>query len=455
MSIKFAWIVWVTLTLIGAVSLSFALPSPVGSERVSEMSALFLPGETTHGHYQIELKCQACHDRFGGVREESCMECHGADLKASKDTHPKSKFDDPVNAALLTVIDARSCIACHTEHAEERTHPMGVSVPTDYCWQCHKDVAEQRPSHEGMAYNSCATAGCHNFHDNSALYENFLKSHAKEPDILDNPHVPPRKVVTAGPKSLKKADQDGPADSDPAHVEEWAVSQHALAGVNCSGCHQPRDKDSGKLAAWSDAVSIDTCSSCHDDNVDGFHKGLHGMRLASGLDPMSPGLARLAMKPESLDRMLDCSSCHSPHKADTTVAAAESCLSCHNDEHSLAYESSSHAELWRAEVDGSGLANSGVSCATCHLPRDDDGLVEHNQNANLEPNEKMIRSVCMNCHGLEYSIDALADPALIRNCFSSPPETHVPSVDMAVKWFEQKEREKQERLARRKKKSSG
>ena len=420
---------------------------------MSEWSKAFLPGETTHGHYQIELKCQACHDRFGGVREESCTECHGQALAAARDTHPKSKFDDPVNAALLTVVDARSCIACHEEHAEDRTHEMGVSLPTDYCWQCHQDVAEQRPSHVGMEFDSCATAGCHNFHDNQALYENFLVKHAGEPELLDSPRVPPRTAVKAGPKSLQKADHDGPADSDPVHVEQWAGSQHALAGVNCSGCHAPSDS-SGTTSPWSDAVAIETCGTCHSQNVDGFHDGLHGMRLATGLSAMTPGKARLPMKPNSAEKELNCSACHDPHEVNTQVAASESCVKCHNDGHSLAYESSIHATLWSDELSGRGERNSGVSCATCHLPRDDEGHVEHNQNATLQPNEKMIRSICMNCHGLEFSIDSLADQSLVDACFNGRPTNHVKSVDMAAAWFAERERQKQQRLKKRKQKST-
>jgi hypothetical protein len=43
----------------------------------------------------------------------------------------------------------------------------------------------------------------------------------------------------------------------------------------------------------------------------------------------------------------------------------------------------------------------------------------------------MIRPVCMNCHGLGFSIDALADPALINNNFSGQPSIHIESMDMA------------------------
>jgi hypothetical protein len=115
-------------------------------------------------------------------------------------------------------------------------------------------------------------------------------------------------------------------------------------------------------------------------------------------------------------------------------------LNCHADEHSLAFLSSPHGELW---VDPTLDYNKKVTCATCHLPRiesdkrDADGKrlsrVEHNQNATLRPNEKMIRPTCMNCHSLEFSIDALADPELIRNNFNGQPAQHVESIDWALK----------------------
>ena len=57
-------------------------------------------------------------------------------------------------------------------------------------------------------------------------------------------------------------------------------------------------------------------------------------------------------------------------------------------------------------------------------------IAEHNQNMNLRPNEKMLRSVCMNCHGLGFSIDALADKILIKNNFTGKPEKHIRSIDM-------------------------
>ena len=71
--------------------------------------------------------------------------------------------------------------------------------------------------------------------------------------------------------------------------------------------------------------------------------------------------------------------------------------------------------------------------------------VQHNQNDNLRPNEKMIRSVCMSCHGLEFSLSSLADSLLIQRCFQGQPETSVDSVQMAKRWFEEKALRKAER----------
>lgn len=164
------------------------------------------------------------------------------------------------------------------------------------------------------------------------------------------------------------------------------------------------------------------------------------MRLGAGLSPMLPSLARLPMAEESAHRSVGCNSCHAAHKFDTRRAAADACLGCHADKHSLAYKASPHFALWRAEIDGSAAVGSGVSCATCHLPRLAEDVagaravrVQHNQNANLRPNEKMIREVCMSCHGLGFSIDALADAKLVEANFRGRPARHVESIDMAVR----------------------
>ena len=57
----------------------------------------------------------------------------------------------------------------------------------------------------------------------------------------------------------------------------------------------------------------------------------------------------------------------------------------------------------------------------------------HNQNDNLRPNEKMIRSVCLDCHGLGFAIDALADADLVAGNFNRRPAVHIESIEWAAR----------------------
>ena len=175
---------------------------------------------------------------------------------------------------------------------------------------------------------------------------------------------------------------------------------------------------------------------------EGFLAGRHGMRIAAGLSPMQPGDALLPMKSDAAHRELTCESCHPAHDYSTATAAVDACLSCHDDEHSLAYIGTKHHQLLQQG------SPQGVSCATCHMPRVEhtvDGQtvvsVDHNQNDYLQPNEKMIRPVCLDCHGLPFSVDALFDAETIRRGVDGiPPHTNT-STDMV--------REKHERRKRR------
>ena len=151
------------------------------------------------------------------------------------------------------------------------------------------------------------------------------------------------------------------------------------------------------------------------------------------------------MHEDAAHKRLNCSSCHQPHRYDTSFAAVEACISCHKDEHTNIYKNSVHFELWKKEQAGESEPGTGVSCATCHMPRVADGNdmhVQHNQNYNLRPNEKMIRSVCMSCHGLEFSLNSLADSLLIERCFQGQPSVEIDSAQMAKRWLESKGRKK-------------
>lgn len=395
-----------------------------------ETRKMFLPGATTSGHYQIELACESCHtDPFGGVEQfqSACERCHGAELERANDSHPKAKFTDPRNAERVALLDARKCVTCHQEHNPAATNAMGVTLPEDYCAHCHADIAEDRPSHEGMPFDSCDDVGCHNFHDNRALYEGYLERHVDTPAQLER-----QLVLALSEATGSHATPPAPAADIPqlsaAEQQVFDASAHGRASVGCASCHS-----SERATSADSSVSHETCAKCHQHEAEGWLAGRHGMREAEGLGAMVVGEARATLNPDRSHEKLSCNSCHSAHATDTRHAAAAACQGCHVDEHSNAYAGSTHAALWTKELTGEGAANSGVSCATCHMPRVDRGdlvVVEHNQNDNLRPREKMVRSVCTQCHGTGFALAALADEDLVRSNFSAAPQLPLPSMQL-------------------------
>ena len=443
-----AWVMWLMGTAICAAYLYHAM--------TSHTSTIFLPGQTTYGHYQIELQCSACHDEGNNmVKQDACLQCHADELERVGDSHPIAKFAKSKDALRLIPIDSRAnsslvksryCITCHVEHRSEglaaTKDGMGLTQPQNMCKSCHDDIQENRATHADFTFKTCLTAGCHNYHDNSALFEQFLKDHREDkshkPEKLA--HVPARdfgkrhrqnRIDQGKPvMQLTQATANAPADVklDAKQFQQWQDTAHAAANVNCMDCHNVKDEKTGKLI-WKDNPGFVSCKNCHDDQVHGFLGSRHGMRLAQDLSPMTPKMARLPMLKSAENLEMNCNTCHSAHSFDTTFAATQACMQCHADEHTLAFEDSAHHQSWLDEQAGDLPVGAGVSCATCHVPRVAKKVegkmqvtVSHNQNDFLRPNEKMIRPVCMQCHGLPFAIDALADRELIQNNFNAQPK---------------------------------
>lgn len=447
------WLLWIIFSLTLAGFFAFKLFA-------AEDKSVFMPGPLTDGHHQLVDKCETCHtDAFGGgeVLQEACLECHGDLREKPNDSHPRSKFKDPRNADRLEKINAVECITCHTEHKPEITLKDGLTQPLDVCFHCHSDIAEDRPSHAGMDFMTCKDSGCHNYHNNRALYTDFLIKHMAKPALLEKRKLPakefaeildqiieyPREAYPITPLTVDDIDAPTTSSFSAGENHQWLETSHAKAGVNCSACHQPLDENQEKTA-WIDKPGPEGCVNCHTHESKTFQQGKHGMRIAAGLGPMTPEQARLPMKDTAAHEELTCVSCHGAHDFDVQYAAVEGCLQCHDDEHSRAYEGSPHHKLWLDETAGNAEPNTGVSCASCHMPRVDFDmndwmsrkLVNHNQSLNLSPNSKMIRESCLHCHGLGFAIDSLADQTLINNNFRGQPSAHVKSMELAKEYDE-------------------
>lgn len=214
----------------------------------------------------------------------------------------------------------------------------------------------------------------------------------------------------------------------------WQTSVHALTEVNCSSCHQ--DPDTKQLVV---KPTQESCRSCHEYAVDTFLLGKHGVRTQEGLSPLTPSLAHLPMKESAMDLQMSCNTCHDVHAVNTSQAAVDSCLTCHNDTHSLNYKSSPHAQI----VNIASLPRpdrEAVTCATCHLPREKVGnsiLVNHNNTYVLLPRDRMVRDVCINCHGVEHAYNSIFDDNLVESNFAQPPTLEMQTFQL-VRDFEKK-----------------
>lgn len=231
----------------------------------------------------------------------------------------------------------------------------------------------------------------------------------------------------------------------PTQLEEinqlWQKGAHALTEVNCSSCHQ--NEVTKELVAKPTAES---CRSCHENSVETFLLGKHGIRTLESLSPLTPAMAHLPMKESAQDLQLNCNSCHNVHSVNTSVAAVDSCLTCHNDTHSLNYRNSAHA---KTAVNLSSLPRPNqktVTCATCHLPRnavEDNVLVNHNNTYTLLPRDRMVKEVCLNCHGLEHAYNSIFDDRLVEANFARSPTQKMATFEL-VRALEKKRASKNE-----------
>ncbi|MGP1375364.1 MAG: cytochrome c3 family protein [Almyronema sp.] len=153
---------------------------------------VFLPGETSVGHYLFETSCASCHEGFKPVTNETCLRCHEAEM--AEDAHGVKKFRDPRWAAELDKLAVLTCTTCHNEHVH--MFSRGVHLQPDLCMTCHAGIISgDLKSHDGFSADGCWTAGCHNYHDHRSISAGFLRQNLDQPPMLPVQVLPDRQVV--------------------------------------------------------------------------------------------------------------------------------------------------------------------------------------------------------------------------------------------------------------------
>lgn len=423
------WLVALFIILSGGVAASGYL---------GDDSRPLILGQTSDGHRLMEGSCSSCHVPWGRPDAARCSACHQAEL--AKDHHPAAKFENVARwGDLLERFDPRDCVTCHREH---RPAEMGFTAEPAICRECHGDIAETAPDHQGLPFDGCL--GCHNYHDESAIAPAEVRRRRGEPETRP-PSLGPGPGGWLAPSPAHPPSALAPAPDAPAEilraagaaVDEWRASAHATAGVNCSTCHVPpggaaRPGGTGMKDGWLARPDENSCAACHAPEVETYHRGRHGMRASAG--PLGRPLAvrdpdvRLPMRADAPEYQ-SCGACHGVHGLDLERAQVAACLSCHDDEHSRAYEASPHG---RARAAG---RNDVPTCASCHLvghhetdPASGVGrrVTNHNNSFTMRPAERMLGEVCSKCHGLGLGWSALRSPAAIQKNFAwHPPDPEV------------------------------
>ena len=111
------------------------------------------------------LRAKPADYGFAPVGSAACLACH----ERPNERHPIYRFREPRFAEARAVVEATTCLGCHSEHRDER-----VSAGLTFCRACHGELELKLdpldiPHHQLIAakdWESCL--GCHDFHGNHA-----------------------------------------------------------------------------------------------------------------------------------------------------------------------------------------------------------------------------------------------------------------------------------------------
>ena len=123
------------------------------------------PGELTEAHQELNKKCAACHEPFGGITNEKCIVCHKlADIgKDSLRGVNESNVEEKV--LFHQHLENEKCTSCHTDHKglkplnslKNFDHALLPSSINTKCNTCHSKPLDNLHKQLSVDCNSCHT----------------------------------------------------------------------------------------------------------------------------------------------------------------------------------------------------------------------------------------------------------------------------------------------------------
>ncbi len=181
-------------------------------------------------------------------------------------------------------------------------------------------------------------------------------------------------LATSAPAGPQAAAGVSPRQCEGCHLEvaaEWRESLHAQAfrdrvfhaefaphpAEECVACHAPLATDRVSPAQADTDQGI-TCISCH---LDGGGHILAGMRPSRA----AASAPHAVVRSRQLGSVDQCATCHEFAFPETPAAGG------------LPYDANVLQQATRTEWEHTGAARRGETCASCHMPRNADGRVDH------------------------------------------------------------------------------
>ena len=250
------------------------------------------------------------------------------------------------------------------------------------CFACHKNQKQAfQSSVHGRAFATDTESGCQSCHGGGAAH--------KEVAGEEN-YTGPLKIESFKKASGAAEDKNRPClacHENKTHAN-WRGSQHELAGVACSDCHN--------LHKPGNTVSQDVCFTCHKEKRAEFNRPSH--------HPAKEG-------------KVVCWNCHNTHGSSGPKllhknTVNETCYTCHAEkrgpflwEHPPASDSCTNCHTPHGSNNASLLKNRPpYLCSSCHIAgghsttgmRNGTDLGVAGGGTNAAP--QMVGKACLNCH---------------------------------------------------------